>query len=578
MRLRAKREVCLSILESATGQPGRCAAAVVPLALLAFLLTFPARAQEGGEGACASCHDQGQKLKVSIHADLGCSGCHEKHEKYPHPANAPKPACTACHSPQVRDYGMGVHGRAVKAGNQAAPDCSMCHGNVHETASARTDAFRKAVPETCGMCHDKVVAEFKASVHGKAVEQGVKDAPLCTDCHGEHSILPHKDAASSVSAGHVSETCARCHGNVRLSRKFGLPPDRITSFDSSFHGLASKSGSQTVANCASCHGVHNILPSTDPKSMIHARSLSATCGKCHPGAGSRFALGRVHVVEGTQEPDLVRWARIFYLTLIPVTIGLMLLHHGGDWIRKLIWLRLKSQPVKAWKPMPPGPPEIRMFLAERIQHGLLAVSFLVLVWTGFALKYPEQWWARPLVIWEGSWPVRGTIHRIAAAVAVAISLFHAFSLMVSRRLREHWKALLPVKADLYEGFAGLAYAMGLRQNKPVLSAHSYVEKAEYWAVAWGTVVMGLTGVVLWANNWALRFLPKMWIDLATTIHFYEAVLAALSIVVWHFYSVIFDPDVYPLDPAFLTGVSVRRRESHEPLPRKTETEPSKESE
>ncbi|MDP2998792.1 MAG: cytochrome b/b6 domain-containing protein [Bryobacterales bacterium] len=576
MGLWAKRGVYLSILERIPGRSGGWAAAVAPLALLIFLSTFPARAQEAGADVCASCHEQGQKLKASIHAGLGCSGCHEKHEKYPHPANAPKPACTTCHSPQVRDYSMGVHGRAVKAGNQAAPDCSMCHGDVHQTASARTEAFRKAEPETCGMCHDKVVAEFKASVHGKAVERGVKDAPLCTNCHGEHSILPHKDVASSVSAAHVSETCARCHGDVRLSRKFGLPPDRITSFDSSFHGLASKSGSQTVANCASCHGVHGILASSDPKSMINARNLPATCGKCHPGAGSRFALGSIHLVQGAREPDLLRWARIFYLTLIPVTIGLMLLHHGGDWIRKLIYLRLKAQPVKAWRPMPPGPPEIRMFLAERLQHALLAVSFIVLVWTGFALKYPEQWWARPLVVWEGSWPVRGTIHRIAAAVMVAVTVLHALSLAASRRLREHWKTLLPVKADIYEGFAGLSYALGLR-DKPVISAHSYVEKAEYWAVAWGTVVMGLTGVLLWANNWALKFLPKVWLDLATTIHFYEAVLAALSIVVWHFYSVIFDPDVYPLDPAFLTGVSVRTRESHPHAPAGKPTRGSGES-
>jgi cytochrome b subunit of formate dehydrogenase len=538
--------------------------------LASLVLALPIWAQAGGDASCAGCHDQGKKLKTSIHAGLGCVGCHEKHEKYPHPANTPKPACTTCHSSQVRDYSMGVHGRAVKAGNQGAPDCSVCHGNVHETVSARTEAFRKAVPETCGMCHDKVLAEFKASVHGKAYERGIKDAPLCMDCHGEHSILPHKDQASSVSAAHVSQTCARCHGDVRLTRRFGLPSDRITSFDFSFHGLASKSGSQTVANCASCHGIHNILPSTDPKSMINAGNLPATCGKCHPGAGSRFALGRVHVVEGAQEADLVRWARLFYLGVIPATIGLMLLHHGGDWIRKLV--RLRFMPATAPKPMPRGRPEIRMFMAERLEHGLLAVSFFVLVWTGFALKYPDQWWARPLVSYEGTWPVRGTIHRIAAAIMMAVSAFHALSVIADRRLRDHWKTLIPVKADIYEGFAGFFYALGLQREKPVISAHSYIEKVEYWAVVWGTLVMGGTGVVLWANNWTLKFMPKLWIDLATTIHFYEAVLASLAIAVWHLYSIMFDPEVYPLDTAFLTGVSVRRRESYVPAPAKADTE------
>jgi len=75
--------------------------------------------------------------------------------------------------------------------------------------------------------------------------------------------------------------------------------------------------------------------------------------------------------------------------------------------------------------------------------------------------------------------------------------------------------------------------------------------------------MGLTGLLLWANNWALRWLPKSVIDVATAMHFYEAILAALAILVWHFYSVIFDPDIYPLETAFLDGLSVRQRpETH----------------
>jgi hypothetical protein len=65
--------------------------------------------------------------------------------------------------------------------------------------------------------------------------------------------------------------------------------------------------------------------------------------------------------------------------------------------------------------------------------------------------------------------------------------------------------------------------------------------------------MTLSGVMLWANSLVMRLLPKLWLDVATSIHFYEAVLAALAIVVWHFYSIIFDPDVYPLNTAFLTG-------------------------
>ena len=227
-------------------------------------------------------------------------------------------------------------------------------------------------------------------MHGQALARGITQAPLCTDCHGEHKILKHTNADSPVNDAHIRDTCGSCHGDVRLTRKFGMPSDRLVSFDSSFHGLAAKSGSQTVANCASCHGVHNILPSADAKSMVNAKNLPKTCGQCHPGAGTRFAISQVHVAEGATEPDALKWVRQFYLLIIPVTIGLMLLHQGGDWVRKLIRLRFQARTRGTCARSPRrSHDEIRMLPFERFQHAVLAVSFLTLVWTGFALEIPR---------------------------------------------------------------------------------------------------------------------------------------------------------------------------------------------
>jgi len=140
---------------------------------------------------------------------------------------------------------------------------------------------------------------------------------------------------------------------------------------------------------------------------------------------------------------------------------------------------------------------------------------------------------------------------------MAVSITHLIALIVSRRLRNHWKEMLPNVNDPREALAGFAYNLGLGDNPPHRSAHSYIEKAEYWAVVWGAIVMIATGLLLWANNIAMRLLPKAFLDIATSVHFYEALLATLAIVVWHFYSIIFDPDVYPLNTAFLTGKSVK---------------------
>jgi formate dehydrogenase gamma subunit len=513
---------------------------------------------------CVSCHDQGQKLEKSAHQGLSCDTCHDSHEKYPHPANIAKPQCVTCHEDQAGDYASGVHGLARKAGNEGAPDCALCHGSAHEMQSPKSQAFRMAAPDTCGMCHSEVVEQYRASVHGQALAAGITQAPLCADCHGEHKIVKHTSEASPVNPAHIRDTCASCHDNVRLTQKFGLPSDRLVSFDSSYHGLASKSGSQTVANCASCHGVHNILRSSDPKSTVNAKNLPRTCGQCHPGAGTRFAISQVHVAQGKSEPAMLRWVREFYLWLIPLTIGLMLLHQGGDWVRKLVRLRFQGR-IQLRAPTAAAVDEaqghVRMLPFERVQHALLAISFITLVWTGFALKYPDTWWARPLLILEGTHSMRSIIHRVAAVIFIAVSLTHLISLMVSRKLRHHWKEMLPNRRDSREAISGFAYNVGVGSTQPERSSHSYVEKAEYWAVVWGAIVMASTGLLLWANNLAMRFLPKSWLDVATSVHFYEALLATLAIVVWHFYSVIFDPDIYPLNTAFLTGYSSKH--SHE---------------
>src|SRR5206468_4734713 len=137
-------------------------------------------------------------------------------------------------------------------------------------------------------------------------------------------------------------------------------------------------------------------------------------------------------------------------------IGLMMLHQGGDWVRKLVRLRFAAQ-----RSGPParglagagahaaahGDHDVRMLPFERLQHAILAISFMTLVWTGFALKYPEQWWARPLLLLEGAHSMRSLIHRVAAAVFIGISVTHLLSLIVSRQLREHWKEMLPNTND-----------------------------------------------------------------------------------------------------------------------------------
>lgn len=153
------------------------------------------------------------------------------------------------------------------------------------------------------------------------------------------------------------------------------------------------------------------------------------------------------------------------------------------------------------------------------------------------------------------------MHRAAAIVFIVTAGLQIVLTIRNRRLRHHWSQLLPKRSDLREAVHNFAWNVGFPTGQPARASHSYIEKAEYWAVVWGFIVMAGSGALLWANKWALRFLPKTALDAATAVHFYEAVLAAAAILIWHFYFVIVDPEVYPMDTAWLTGKSVRRGET-----------------
>ena len=99
----------------------------------------------------------------------------------------------------------------------------------------------------------------------------------------------------------------------------------------------------------------------------------------------------------------------------------------------------------------------------------------------------------------------------------------------------------------------ISYNLGLKKDKPAFGRFSYVEKAEYWALVWGSVIMIITGFFLWFENFAVQWFPKGFLDVMLVIHYYEAWLATLAIFVWHMYSTIFSPAVYPMNPSWYTG-------------------------
>ncbi len=503
-----------------------------------------------------------------------CLDCHTRNGDMTTilPASAPKSTinranvaetCGRCHGDKSVMQGSGitnqpflsyresVHAKAVARGNTRAAVCTDCHNShdIRAASDAQSSIFKVNVPRTCGKCHEREANEFTASIHGQAVARGVSRAPVCTDCHGIHNIkMPFEQNTGSASVAVGTDSCAKCHEGVALSQEFGVASERVSSYQASYHGLASKFGSKVVANCASCHGVHNILPSSDPKSMINAANLPQTCGQCHIGATANFTKGRIHLgapltsgvaygrdmsAVGTR---VVRW---IYLPLIVLVIGGMVAHNALVWRKKAAAKRRSERRTI-----------VRLTRNQRLQHWLLLTSFLVLVFSGFALQYPDSWLAWLLGSNES---FRRTIHRIAAVVMLVTGAYHLLYLALSSEGRQWVKDMLPRVKDFRDVIQNFGYYLGVQKLRPKIARFGYAEKAEYWAVVWGTIIMGLTGLMIWFKIAVFSFLARWWIDIALSIHFYEAVLATLAIVVWHFYHVIFDPDVYPINFAILDG-------------------------
>jgi len=495
---------------------------------------------------CQDCHGESHSVLAGGHSDSPVNHVHI-------PAT-----CGRCHGQKFLmesngvsaqpflSYQESVHGRAVENGSMKAAVCTDCHGShaILPPNDPQSPIYKFSVPATCGQCHADIQNTFNVSIHGQAIARGNQLSPVCTDCHGIHSIKSHKDPNSPVAEQNLSrDTCARCHEGVRLSSEFGVPGNRVSTYLDSYHGLAAEGGSVVAANCSSCHGVHDILPSSDPRSTINHANLDATCGKCHKGVTQKFTLTPVHLADGVQHHDIgskiTHWVRIIYIILILAVIGGMFLHNFIIWRSKAVALRHMQNPMMQ-----------RMSTNQRWQHLVLLTSFIVLVLTGFALKFPDSWFADLLAMGEH---VRSVVHRIAGVVLIAAGFYHVFYIAIANEGRRLLRDLAPAPKDLTDVFQAMRYYLGLGGTKPKFGRFTYGEKAEYWALVWGTALMGITGVMLWAKVWVGNLLARWWVDVATAVHFYEAILATLAIIVWHFYQVFGDPDVYPMNWAWWDG-------------------------
>lgn len=358
----------------------RTAAALALALAVNVLARSPSKTAE-----CLTCHeDKGAGFNASVHASISCTDCHTTIQGYPHPENPPQVKCATCHADSVGGVATSIHA------NVSPQPCKGCHGDPHEILPAsdpKSSIYPSNMPRTCGACHgdpklakkygiSEVYSQYMDSIHGFALtKDGLLVAASCSSCHGSHRILSNKDPNSRTSRANIPATCGTCHAgpkqdylagvhgaqleagnskapvctNCHTTHQIasvrtaawqmkstatcgGCHTEELTTYHDTFHAQVSALGFIETAHCWDCHGFHNILPPTDPKSTVAKANLETTCGKCHAGVTKSFVSYQPHADRHNRQAYPALWASsIFMNLLLSGVLGFFALH-------ALLWL------------------------------------------------------------------------------------------------------------------------------------------------------------------------------------------------------------------------------------------------
>jgi len=494
-------------------------------------------------------------------------------------------------------------------------DCHGSH-TVIPSENEDSPTFRSAVPQLCGECHKEdgkavqgtnlnetnAYYDYSTSVHGRSLdEKGLLSAAICTDCHTTHFMLRQEDERSSVNPANLAQTCGKCHKGIYdeyIQSEHGIHSDtedqkfptcetchtahnisevheskfmgEITSqcgqchselaetYLETYHGKVYQLGYLEAARCSDCHGAHNIYRMDNPKSMISPRNIVETCAKCHTDANMKFTGYLTHATH--YDKSNFPW---LYYTFWAMT-GLLLSVFAFFGLHTLLWFprSLGAMIKKKDHPVPKGKQVyIRRFTKKnRVTHIFVIVSFILLALTGMMLKFAYMDWAKFLSDAIGGARVAGVIHRIGAVITFGYFAFHVISLLkvkfkkgikVSKFIFSS-NSLMFNRKDIKDFWASIRWFIGVGP-RPAYGRWTYWEKFDYFAVFWGVMVIGTTGLMLWFPEIFTKFLPGWLINVAQIIHSDEALLAVGFIFTIHFFNTHLRPESFPMDTVIFTG-------------------------
>jgi hypothetical protein len=280
-------------------------------------------------------------LRASVHNKLSCSDCHFGFSKSQHPQRifksirdfsiATSEVCRRCHFDKYAKSLESIHYAMLSQGDLKAPVCTDCHGS-HSIQAGRVE--KELIGRRCQKCHEKIFDIYASSVHGKALfNRHIRDVPICIDCHMSHNIA---DPRTTDYREKVPEICGSCHANKEIMGKYGLSTDVVKTYLSDFHGVTLSfyrkqkeelnKPTKPIAVCTDCHGTHNIISTRATDPAIVKANLVKRCQQCHKGATEDFPdTWLSHYEPSLKKAPLVFIVGQIYKVFIPIMlIGLIL--------------------------------------------------------------------------------------------------------------------------------------------------------------------------------------------------------------------------------------------------------------
>ncbi len=528
---------------------------------------------------CSICHaEQVTEYQASTHGSLhsegdphapSCQDCHAQHatldQRIPasptYPLNVPA-LCGNCHrigepvasriDAEIEDivgsYEDSIHGRGlIESGLVVTATCADCHGAHSElpTDDPRSMTNARQIAETCGTCHHGIEEEFRTSIHWTDTPESDVERPTCEDCHASHTISRTDRPGFRTR---MMQQCGRCH------------IDQAETFFDTFHGKVSRLGAEGAAKCYDCHGTHDILSPTDPASHLGRDNVVETCAQCHEGSHRRFAGYLTHATHHDRDryPYLF-WTFRGMTALLVGTLTFAFLHTVA-WLVRLWLSRDEWQARKALARRDKKKLYRRFNRLQRSLHFVMLISFFTLALTGMALKFSYMPWAQWTSWLLGGFDSMGFQHRLGAITLFLVTFVHLWDVIRRKKTsRQTWLEIITGpdsiifnKRDAREFVQSIKWFFGIGE-RPLYGRYTYWEKFDYFAVFWGVMIIGSTGLVLWFPEFFTLVLPGWAVNVATIIHSDEALLAVGFIFTIHFFNTHFRPDKFPMDPVIFTG-------------------------